>query len=733
MADNEPQIEAAKIESPKIDDSFKVRPPGGGGRRGKFSEEPVSDYDGQPGSFENSRSYDRIYNPEGENEQTHLLENANEIELANILRRRRAALERGYAASLAAQSQVQFWHGVGKFITPEDNSYMAHFDLVDHGPTDLHFDPKAYPLFDKIIADHARIPALSDPNHPHYGEYEGLRNNIAVLRNFVFTDTFKDGSFDPGDELHIPRIVGIAQTIGDGLRNDSWLGRVFTPAVNVHLAKVPGEGAVELYEHLVNNQHQRGPFAWIKNIVLQLFSQPLRDWDLPPVSETPFSEAGMNAPSPHSGHAQSKTPEAALSAAMNASVTMQASPAAPTPPPARDHKDHSSKVQDARATIEALQQIAQELDAKTKRFKQVSEMEEPAREESVELAREILRKLRNMRFDDQEMEALLDQAAPKRANNVGVGIGSAQTEENNADNFLGYDFSRKSITLSQKIQDIRARKTIKQAEKIAQIIEVYTAYLEQARETRPDIAETPAVKQANEAVEEYIHSIKLMASKEIPSSIAAAQQIGADQTLDPSRWDELHNRATDRLMASIESGMEELVSELDQQEMDQEKENDELAQAAVESSLMHSDQQRRKRRRRRQQQSSGYGGKSQLKKHLAITADDFVLKQGAHREIPEPERPAARSGGGTPTTSLPSVNTALAGLRTDALSAVHQIGNSLKQATENGKELQENLDKQLAEQRAQEANNPAAPQSATQALNSERDRTRRNNPNRRTT
>lgn len=705
MADNEPTI----------DTSFRVRS-SGGGRRSR--EEPLSDFDGKPGGTENSASYDRIYNPEGENEQTNLLENANEIELFNLIQQRKSKQARGYAAALAAQSQVQFWHGVGKFILPEADTYMAHHDLVDHGPTDLHFDPQKYPLFDKIIADHARIPALANPDHPQYADYEGLRNNLAVLRNFIFSDSFRDGSFDPGDEMHVPRIIGIAHAIGQSLHNDSWLGRVFTPALNTHLLKVEGEGAAEIYEHLLKTQRQPGFLSGLRNFFLKMFGQPLREWDLPPLGETPFSEEGLNAPSPHY-QSKARSPEAAMAAAVAAS--MPAPPLSTPSPPAE---------QDARTTAETLEQIAQALEAKTRRFKSVAEMDEPAREESVELAREILRKLRNMRFDDQEMEALLDQATPKQATdkNVGVGIGGS-SDSAPSGNFAEYSDRRDNYG-SQKIQDLRARRMVKQAAKITQIIEIYTTYLEQARETRPEIAETPRVQQANDAISEYIHSIKLMAAKEIPNSIASAQQIGADSTLDPSRWDELHNRATDRLMASLESGMEEVVGELDQQEMDQQQENDEVAQEAVESALVHGDQQRRKRRRRKQQ-TSGYGAKSQLKKHLALTADDFALKQGRFREDLEPARAAAKHSGGSPAVSPPSVESAIAGLRMDDLSAVRQLGNSLKQATETGKELQDGMEKLLTEQRAQEATNPAAPLSATQSLNSERDRTRRNNPNRR--
>jgi len=671
------------------------------------------DHDERPGSYENTKSYDLRYNPTNENEWTNLLEKANQIELAHIRQEAEDAQDRRLEAALAAQSQVQFLHGVGKFIIPTENTWAAHFNLVGHDDTALQFSPQNYPLFDGIIAKHAGINALVDPTNPDYASYEGMRDNIAVLRNYLLTDTFQDGSFDPGDERLVPRITSIAEEIGRGLNQDKWLTRIFMPSINSHVAKVEGEGAAEMYEYLLSRQSKHSLLGdFVANLMTLTGANP-HYWDLPEVQNTPFSQDNLDAPPP--GFHQTRA----------AAITQQH---AQQNEPTKTQGASSPAAENAKALAGALQDLANQLE-RGKHRASVDSMSGQARDESVALGHEILDRLRNMQFDDRSTEALLDQAAPK----------SEQTTESASSAF----YARSQIDRSQKIQDVRTQKTVRHAQKTAQIIEIYEKYLDMALQFNPNLLHSERVQQANEAVKEYVHSIKLMASMEIPNSIAAAQQIGAEATQDPNHWDKLHQHAADRLMTSIEGGIEDALDSLEQQEMDRDRDNDELAESSIEAALLHSDQARRKRRRKRKQ-VSGYGAKSQLRKHLDLTADDYALKQGrfrdrAHDNDPDPRKVSAQPRSGDAGDPLPPSlrhESLPPGLRSDDLNVFREVSESLKKATDMGRDLEETQKAKqqaeqaaAAEQQASTSANPLMPSTLAQTVTQERERSSRRRRN----
>lgn len=676
-----------------------------GSERDVYQGDYDPDYDEKPGSFENTPSYDLRYNPTAENEWTNLLEKANQIELANLQREAEVAQDRKLLAMMDLQSQVQFMHGVGKFIVPAENTWAAHFDLVGYDDTELDFSTHNYPLFDGLVAKYANIPALTDPNHPDYPSYEGLRDNISVLRNYLLTDTFQDGSFDPGDEKLVPRITSIAEEIGRGLSQDKWLARIFHPSINTHVAKIEGEGAAEIYDYLLSRQNKHSMLGDLIAGLMTITGATPHYWDLPDVQNTPFSDENLSSPPPNFHQTRASA------------ITQQH---AQQNEPTKAQGNSSPAAESAQALAGALQDIANQLQ-RGKARQSVDSMSGQARDESVELGREILDRLRNMQFDDRATEALLDQAAPKN--------------ERESESFNPAQYGRSQIDRAQKVQDVRSQKTVRHAQKVAQIIEIYEQYLDMALQFNPALLHHERIKESNKAVEEYKHSIQLMAAMEIPNSIAAAQQIGAEATLDPARWDELHQNAASRLMTSIEGGMEEALSSMEQQEMDQERENDELAESALEAALLHSDQARRKRRRKRKH-ISGYGAKSQLRKHLDLTADDYVLKQGRFRDNDdnEPDAPKKvpaqpRSGdAGDPLPPNLRDESLPPGLRYDDVDNFRQASESLRRATEQGRGLEESQQRSREQEANEQASsNPALPSSATQAITQERERSSRRN------
>ena len=186
----------------------------------------------------------------------------------------------------------------------------------------------------------------------------------------------------------------------------------------------------------------------------------------------------------------------------------------------------------------------------------------PEREESVELAREILRKLKNLSFSNKDIKEVIDTGRPEDKAEL--------------------------------------------AEKIDEAVEAYRGLVAEAAQINPAILDDKAVKEGNAAAGAFSHTVKLMAAKEIPNSVAAAQQISADVTQMPEEWKKLDGRTVDRLVTSMEGGLERAVADItmDQQEQQNQDKDQEAAAAAAEAAL-HSEFAKRKRRRRRRS-SSGH-------------------------------------------------------------------------------------------------------------------------------
>lgn len=201
------------------------------------------------------------------------------------------------------QNAVKFWPSVGKFIIPKTadgevaNTWEKHAEIVCNDDNGLFFNPEKYLFFDKIIAEKFGKKALFDPDHRDYAKYEGLRTNLEVLRNDIIGIYLRDGSFDPGDEVYVPCIQGIAETLGDALANDVWYKKLFTRPINVELANVEGVGAAEMYKYLLAVQSQPGMFQNLVANVRDLSGFPARNWNLPSLDDTPFSDANLTATS----------------------------------------------------------------------------------------------------------------------------------------------------------------------------------------------------------------------------------------------------------------------------------------------------------------------------------------------------------------------------------------------------------------------------------------------------
>lgn len=712
----------------------------GGGRRGGGSR----DFDRRPGNSEQSREYAVRFDPRSEQEFTNRMEAQNQIEEAHILAEWQERNRQARQALNSAQSRVHFFPSVGKFIIPEQNTWAAHSAIVSDDKNNLFFNPEKYVYFDRIVAERFGNRALFDPAHPDYAKYEGLRTNLEVLRNDIIGIYLNDGSFDPGDEKYIPKLIAIATALGDALAGDKWFKRLFTRSVSVDVANVEGVGARELYDYLLNRQEKPGLVNTLKSSIRSFMGGIDCQWDLPPLEETPYSDANLSAPPPRfkssltdeelkaacaeinpcdvpgrmAGQAEvlmavasvlrkpetlpAPTREASVDEARNIlrwlrnlrfadqdietwldygtpaeqiakadaltrlaeihAGQMHAAIAA-SPALANDEAIHAAALasggmalavsrhalsllppdDEAVATLqpllanapqewamhetrsvarlldameagleratkqtagrtpaERLLEISERIERTAYQLRSVESMEPPAREESIELAREILRRLKNMRFGGKRVKDAIDTGRPEE-----------------------------KVAFARQIEEAS---------------DVYANLLAEAAEGNPVILSDPRIKEAGDAVGGFAHAIKLMAAKEIPSSISAAQQISADVTQMPEEWKALHDRAVDRLVTSMEGGLQQAVAEISAQQ-DQQQDQELAQEEAQDAALLHSDLSRRKKRRKRY--SSGGLTKSAKRRTAGDLNGDGVLDRHQGLNLKGADLDAVRQLGGS--------------------------------------------------------------------------------------
>jgi len=256
----------------------------------------------------------------------------------------------------------------------------------------------------------------------------------------------------------------------------------------------------------------------------------------------------------------------------------------------------SGKNISGKSPAERLVEMSGRIETTVRTLRSIDSLEPPAREESIELAREILRRLKNMSFSDRPMKEMVDTGQP---------------------------------------EDKAAF-----AQKIDEMADLYKNLLQEAAVINPNILQDQRIRDANDAVATFSHAVKLMAAKEMPTSAAAAQQISAAEG---KEMEDLHRRLAERL-ESIERGVNAAKELLDEQQ--EQQQNEDLAQEAADNAL--SDTTRRKKKRKRRGGSrSGSGGKKQHKEKMAHEADDYVLKQGRFgrdAKTARGENPAAMPG-----------------------------------------------------------------------------------------
>ena len=216
------------------------------------------------------------------------------------LRERDKAEDAAYYAANASAARQAALPPEGSFIPSDDRSWEANVALIKDPKNNLGFNSSR--LFDGIVAAKAGIRGLSDPGSRDYAKYEGLRTNLAVLRNTLLSQGMDDA-----------RMKTIAGALGEAFASDRWGKRPFTRWLSSDVASVESVGAAEMYKYLLEAQDKPSPMQWLRNAINSFLSRlgvyiPDRTWQLEPLEVTPFSPRNLAAPSGY-GMAEGPQPD----------------------------------------------------------------------------------------------------------------------------------------------------------------------------------------------------------------------------------------------------------------------------------------------------------------------------------------------------------------------------------------------------------------------------------------
>jgi hypothetical protein len=293
----------------------------------------------------------------------------------------------------------QYVNGLGKFMVPAEGTLENHFRLIYERSNELDFWAEQSPAFDGLVAQTFLDPAFSDSRHPRYFDYEPLRDNISTVRNFVMQSLLSQVDTRDTEQLAVVerKMEQMGREIGVALQRDTPFKRPGSASLNVQEVSQPGSGAAKIYELLYKKQQKGHEFGAIK----RLFGYDYAEWKLPEPEASPFSKANVAAfclgeisvqenPAHQDAVTAAETAEAARTARREAEELLeqqQAETQVPTEQADTQTPPDQSNALNLAALGAAITGAAFSLD-------RVQRLPEPVKDRSVELAREILEKMR---------------------------------------------------------------------------------------------------------------------------------------------------------------------------------------------------------------------------------------------------------------------------------------------------------------------------------------------------
>lgn len=392
--------------------------------------------------------------------------------------------------------------GIGKYMVPKINSLINHYRLVYDRNNELDFWGPQNPSFDSIIEQTFFAPAFSKPEHPHYFNYEPLRDNIATVRNYLY-DQIVDG-VDMSDSRArfacVKKLEQMGREIGVALERDSLTRRPGSLHLDVLEASQPGVGAAKMYELLCKKQ-DRSPLLRPLDMLL---GRQYWNWGLPKLENSPFSKENVDAfclAEEQNLVVPSEKPDVPAEPPTPAQPDIQPQPEPePQPDSPAFSRGHELSVLGA-----ALAGSAFSLD-------RVEQLPRPVKHRAIEIARDILDKLK-INLCDDTLNKWLDH--PKE-------------------------------------------ETLDYAKSLAQVGELYANSHEIATLANPELKQDPAILAANAAMGKLAYMIKQQAASalEAEGNVDDAQMLRGELASFPSEWQQVDGVTVDQLLGDLQTGLE---------------------------------------------------------------------------------------------------------------------------------------------------------------------------------
>lgn len=284
------------------------------------------------------------------------------------------------AASPIEHATLYEVDGTGRYAIPHSPGWQVLRGILHDPQVAIDFSTSRYPRFDGVIAEAFGHDALVDRTSPRYQDalYAGLRENLAAVRNQLmqfYYDTLRDGM--TADEA-AKALYEIATYLAGGLHQHARHGGPHADPtqsfIDMHRAAEPdGRGAQYLYDKITEMDRQSG---WLRpfGAIIALFGGTApHDWRLPEDAQ-PFRDLGHDPDRLDSLEA--------VDEALRALEKIEAA------------QEATAAEREAHATANDLDTLGSQLIYKAEHLKDIAAMSEPVRHDAIEIAKEILRKLK---------------------------------------------------------------------------------------------------------------------------------------------------------------------------------------------------------------------------------------------------------------------------------------------------------------------------------------------------
>ena len=296
------------------------------------------------------------------------------------------------AAAVADDGKAYSRHevpGLGVYVIPRRTGWQFLLDIIHDPVPNIDFSANIYPAFDGVIGQHFNNTRLLDPLDDHYEAYESLRDNIAAVRNFLMARYFAVDSTVTSPEAR-KNLDEIAAFIGDGFYNNHYFGGIIPnhdpnkPHIDLSRAKEKGgAGAQYIYECVLAHERHSSGFRPLDAIIEFFGGKKAPNWKLPDAGKTHFTAMfHHDLPATQADGNNLNTATAAIAAAGASVNAIQA---------------RLDAVRDAKALTNSagdLDHIGNYLVFTATHMDGVAHLDEPVRRKAVDLAKDILKKLK---------------------------------------------------------------------------------------------------------------------------------------------------------------------------------------------------------------------------------------------------------------------------------------------------------------------------------------------------